>query len=181
MHHFWSNSSVLEWLPAEAFSPGPRREVYRAIITLARNEEPVDELTVDWQLAMNRTIALATSTNPEQAGQPAPEPGYVKHLAARTVPEGTATLTGRLLLNRHAAAQLQAGPGTPPGTPRQPSPSLPGASPQSSGKPHNRPVTTVVQYGPPPSFPLQSFRSSSLPLQPPPPSQGSQPGPEPRP
>jgi DnaB-like helicase N terminal domain len=106
--HFRPNSNVLTWLPADAFTPGPRREVYQAIMTLTRNSEAVDPLTVDWQLARNTALTQATSpaTGPAGTG-PVPE-GYVSRLAVIPVRAGTATLTGRILLNQYATAQQRA-------------------------------------------------------------------------
>jgi hypothetical protein len=99
---------VLSWLPADAFTPGPRREVYQAIAALARHGEAVDELTVDWQLARTTALTQATSpaTGPAGTG-PVPE-GYVSRLAVIPVRAGTATLTGRILLNQYATAQQRA-------------------------------------------------------------------------
>ncbi|HEY1914354.1 MAG TPA: DnaB-like helicase N-terminal domain-containing protein [Streptosporangiaceae bacterium] len=102
--HFGPNSNMLTWLPADAFTPGPRREVYQAIVTLRHNGEAVDPLTVDWQLARNTTLAQATSP---AGARPVPE-GYVDRLAVIPVRAGTATLTGRVLLNQYAAQQQRA-------------------------------------------------------------------------
>jgi len=162
IHNFWSNSQVLEWLPAEAFTSGQRREVYQAIIALASNGEPVDELTVDWQLARNRTLHPATTPNPQPAPVPSPEPDYVAHLAAITVPEGTATLTGRILLKRHAAAQLHTRAGKL---------GLDGSQPT-----RQRAITA------PPSFGVHRSRTADPPLlRRPPGTRPGKPGPEPRP
>jgi replicative DNA helicase len=62
IQHPWQNSDVLEWLPADVFTGGARREVYEAITALARTGEPVDELTVEWQLARQRAAAQASGT-----------------------------------------------------------------------------------------------------------------------
>jgi hypothetical protein len=161
IHNFWSNNQVLEWLPAEAFAPGPRRAVYQAIIALARNGEPVDELTVDWQLARNRILHPVTASNPRQA--PIPEPDYAAHLAAITVPEGTATLTGHTLFHRHVAAQLHAQM-REPGIGENPSPA-------------QSPIT-----GAPPSFGGRASRAARPPqLRWPPGTTPGNSGPEPRP
>ena len=37
IQHHWQNSNVLDWLPADAFTAGPRRDVYEAIAALGRS------------------------------------------------------------------------------------------------------------------------------------------------
>ncbi len=166
IRHFWPNSNVLKWLPAEAFTPGPRREVYQAITTLARNGEPVDALSVDWQLTRNQTAVRPVGSGPSPSR---PEPGYVARLASLPVTDGIATLTGRLLLSQHAAARPQPGP--------------------AHGVNRNRPGGSALTARPEPGARqprggLRPPRPGSPPLLPPPPGNGRQPnhsGPEPRP
>ncbi|HLI78015.1 MAG TPA: DnaB-like helicase N-terminal domain-containing protein, partial [Acidobacteriaceae bacterium] len=107
---FRHNGRVLTWLPPEAFTPGLRREIYQAIRSLARDQEPIEELTVEWQLARNKAFEHAINPN-ATTDQPTTVPphGSVAEIAALDVAVGTATLTGRRLLDRHAAKQLQAG------------------------------------------------------------------------
>ncbi len=163
IQHHWQNSAVLEWLPAEAFSPGARRQIYEAIVALTRNGDPVDELTVEWQMARHRAARQSMGvTEPNQAGQadgPRGIPGYVGVLAGLPVTDGTATLTGRTLLNRHTAAQLSAetlpiaeSPGR--GEPGRPPTGL-SAGPvrgQERTRPSSHPNRPPVRPVPPPSF-----------------------------
>jgi hypothetical protein len=137
IQHHWQNSHVLEWLPAEAFTAGPRREVYEAITTLSRHEEPVDELTVEWQMARQRAATQATETTRQAdtsiggADGHGTEPGYVGVLAALPVADGTATLTGQVLLSRHTAAELNRAASQSTGRAADQSP--PGKAPPSFG------------------------------------------------
>jgi hypothetical protein len=194
IQHYWQNSHVLEWLPAEAFTPGPRRGVYEAITALSRNSEPVDELTVEWQMASQQAARQATigeAGTPAEGEDRTSDPGYVGVLAALPVADGTATMTGRVLLNRHTAAQLSSvtnraseapGPGSSPQTlatiyawPR-PAP----ARRQPPG-PRRHPAPNTP---PPPSFGATSGERADPPALLEPPrgatSQPDQPGPRPR-
>jgi hypothetical protein len=109
LQHHSSNTGVLEWLPAEAFTEGPRREIYAAITTLARHGDPIDELTVEWQLAGDRAMSQpARGLTPEAMTDAGDDVGYVGVLAATPVVTGAATLTGRALLFRHTTAQATA-------------------------------------------------------------------------
>ena len=64
--HYEFNTGVLNWLPAEAFTEGPRREIYQAIVAVARRDDPIDELTVEWQLAGDRAMSQpARDLSPE--------------------------------------------------------------------------------------------------------------------
>lgn len=129
IQHPRQNSDALEWLPAEAFLPGPRRKVYEAITALARAGEPVDELTVEWQLARQNGLestGLAHAHMTREAKDTRVNSGYIGVLASLPVTDGTATVTGRTLLSRHTAAQCidaapelpaASGPDTSAGTP----------------------------------------------------------------
>jgi hypothetical protein len=194
IQHYWQNSHVLAWLPAEAFTAGARRGVYEAIAALARNDEPVDELTVEWQMARRGAAMHATASQAETSSEPNGrriDPGYVGILAALPVADGTATLTGRTLLNRHTNAQLrdttdrlreESSSGSPSQTsaviyawPGQP-------SEQQTAGPRQRPAPGA---SPPPSFGTPADATADRPklLEPSPgtTSQPSQPGPRPRP
>ena len=57
IQHHWQNSNVLDWLPADAFTAGPRRDVYEAVAALGRAGQPIDELTVAWHLASSRSAS----------------------------------------------------------------------------------------------------------------------------
>ena len=67
IQHHWQNSNVLDWLPADAFTAGPRRDVYEAVAALGRTGQPIDELTVAWHLA-STTPASPAISEPALAG-----------------------------------------------------------------------------------------------------------------
>ena len=183
IQHHWQNSDVLDWLPAEAFAVGPRRDVYEAITALVRSGQPVDQLTIEWHLASSR----ASHTRPGLTQQGASTGtanwtdihGYVGLLAAVPVADGTAAMTGRALLERHHQAQASVPAATEPaavGSHEPPAPDSPDRRRQQAAvaRRHGIPVTT-----PPPSFGAAPARPPEL-LEPPP-SAARQPGPQPRP
>ena len=46
------------WLPAEAFRPGPRREIYGALTGIYYRHDPLDPLILDWELAKRHSAAV---------------------------------------------------------------------------------------------------------------------------
>ena len=182
MQHYRQSSSALDWLPAAAFTAGPRREVYEAITALARGGQPIDELTVEWHLASSRAVSQPRPDLAQADARTGPPTwtdvlGYVGLLAALPVADGVATVTGWALLERHTRAQASAHaaevspaagtvePADPPGRQRQ---QAPGA----------------LHHGVPVTAPPQS--SGAVPARPPdllepPPGLPRQPGPQPRP
>jgi replicative DNA helicase len=106
LQHHEFNNGVLNWLPAEAFAEGPRREIYQAITAVAGRDDPIDELTVEWQLtgdrAMNQPTRGLTREAVAAAGDDA---GYVDVLAAIPVATTAATAAGRVLFERFTAVQ----------------------------------------------------------------------------
>jgi len=182
VQHYRQSSTVLDWLPAAAFTAGPRRDVYEAITALARDGQPIDELTVEWHLAGSRAVSQPRPGLAQAGARTGPPAwtdvlGYVGLLAALPVADGVATMTGRALLERHtqapanirgAAASPAAGtgePADPPGRQRQ----------QAAG---------ALHHGVPVTAPPQSSgtaRASPPDLLEPPPGLPRQPGPQPRP
>ncbi|MBC3842101.1 hypothetical protein GXW82_23570 [Streptacidiphilus sp. 4-A2] len=51
-------AEVQVWLSPDSFEPGPRREVYEAILTVYEQGEPVNELTVAWQLGRDSSAVV---------------------------------------------------------------------------------------------------------------------------
>jgi replicative DNA helicase len=159
------NNGVLTWLPAEAFAEGPRREIYQAVTALAQRDDPIDELTVEWQLTGDRAINQPTRGLTREAVAAAGEDaGYVDVLAATPVATTAATMTGRLLLERFTAAQAAnvitesthtAAPADPPPRP-VPTPGNPQSEmlkPLPSPAPHSEllePPAPAPQPGPQP-------------------------------
>jgi hypothetical protein len=74
------SDEILAFLPAAAFASPSRQEIFRAIHRLYRASQPVDELTVAWE--------LATGSDPasQQPGRPDPDVGaYVARLASASI------------------------------------------------------------------------------------------------
>jgi hypothetical protein len=180
IQHYWQNSSVPDWLPADAFTAGPRREVYEAIAALTRGGQPIDQLTIEWHLASSRS-----SHAPPGPAEPGARTGtanladlhgYIGLLAAVPVADGAATMTGRALLERLTRSQASAptaGASTVKGSPEpaaSPDRQLP---PTPGARSHRIPVAA-----PPPSFGVPPVRQPDL-IEPPP-GPTRQPGPQPR-
>lgn len=113
IQHYRQNSTVLDWLPSEAFTAGPRRDVYEAITALARDGQPIDVLIVEWHLASSRAVRQPRPDLVQAGARTGPPTwtdvlGYVGLVAALPVAEGVATMTGRALLERHTRAQASA-------------------------------------------------------------------------
>jgi len=181
IQHYWQNSSVLDWLPADAFTAGPRREVYEAIAALTRGGQPIDELTVQWHLASRRAArqALPDPAPPGPGAEVRNSPdvlGYVGLLAALPVADGVATMTGRALFERHARAQA-----SPPATAATAAGGFPGpaASPDRQYQPKAGASRRIPAAAPPLSFGAGPARPPDL-IEPPP-GPPRQPGPQPHP
>ena len=115
---------VMKWLPARAFAPGPRREIYEALRAVARTGAPVDALTVAWQLCMRQAAEGTAGFGEAPASGRSPgaaDAETVFALAAVPVQPGSAFLAGSLRLADHISASL-AGDKPPaavdPGRPR---------------------------------------------------------------
>jgi len=94
-------ADVTGWLPGEAFSAGPRRELYTAILALRARGEPVDELTADWERARHQA--------PPADGQAA-DTTYARRLAGiRTDPAEALRAAHRLFSQRLSTACTPAG------------------------------------------------------------------------
>lgn len=156
LQHHEFNTGVLDWLPAEAFTAGPRREIYQAIDAVARRGDPIDELTVEWQLAGDRAISQPTrGLTPEAIAAAGDDVGYVAVLDAIPVATTAATMTGRVLLERFTTAQAVA------------------ATAESADQPEARADR--------PSRSVPAPRASQPELLDPPARPAPQPGPQPRP
>lgn len=68
------------WLPAGAFRAGPRREIYTALTSLYYRDDPVDPLTLDWELARRHSAASIQSP---AATPPPPDPRYTSWLSTQ--------------------------------------------------------------------------------------------------
>ncbi|MFJ2864984.1 DnaB-like helicase N-terminal domain-containing protein [Kitasatospora sp. NPDC087314] len=85
---------VGSWLYPEVFEEGPRREVYEAIVVVAERGEPVDQLTVEWEVYQQdpQAYEVTVEVNVEE------RPDYLARLAATAVVVGTAIdLSGEMM------------------------------------------------------------------------------------
>ncbi|MET8139875.1 DnaB-like helicase N-terminal domain-containing protein [Sphaerisporangium sp. NPDC005288] len=101
---------VAAWLDPEVFTSTDRRDIYEAIVAVDRYGEPVEELTLTWELARARSAAPPL-TQETSTGQDAPlaASGYVARLARTAVESGIALEIGRDLLADHTRAEFTAG------------------------------------------------------------------------
>ncbi|MBD0737827.1 DnaB-like helicase N-terminal domain-containing protein [Streptomyces sp. CBMA29] len=98
-----SQVAQVEWLTAEAFEPGPRREIYAAIIAVTERGEPVEELTVIWEMERQQ---------PDQSLQDTYATGhadYLSRLAKTAVVVGRAVEIGSELLVDELRTTLSVG------------------------------------------------------------------------
>jgi hypothetical protein len=100
---------VLAFLPAAAFTSPARQEIFRATRRLHHSGQPVDELTVGWELA---THAAATAVlSPETARQPQVPDEYIDRLASTDIGTGQSPLSAARVLDaqlRYRAARQPA-------------------------------------------------------------------------
>lgn len=108
MRHPEDIREVSTWLSSDNFAAGPRREVYETIVYIDSLDEPVDEITVAWNLA--RRAAAYDALGTDQYGlQPyAGVPAYITTLRDLDVSEDAALTLGRQLLADDLSAKLAA-------------------------------------------------------------------------
>ena len=99
-------AEVQVWLSSDSFEPGPRREVYDAILTVYEQGEPVNELTVAWQLGRDSS-AVVYAEEVEVRQEPA-GPEYLGHLMATAVVVGAAVEIGHELFVHDLRTELAA-------------------------------------------------------------------------
>jgi hypothetical protein len=100
---------VMGWLPSQAFIPGPRREIYEAMRAVVRVGNPVDPLTVAWQLGIRHASAGITGFGQAPGSRKdlsEAAPGLVFHMADLPVEPGSAIMNGGLRLADHISAEL---------------------------------------------------------------------------
>lgn len=94
------------WLSPETFEAGLRREVYEAITAVYAQGEPVNELTVAWELSRQEsTVVYAeeVEVDREPAG-----PAYLAHLMTSAVVVGVAVEVGHQLFVEDLRTELAA-------------------------------------------------------------------------
>jgi len=100
LQHGGQVTEVEVWLSADNFAPGPRREIYEAILAVAEQGEPVNELTVAWELsrrANSETVVYAEEVAVYQEPMAAAGPAYLAHLVSTAVVVGIAVEVGNEL------------------------------------------------------------------------------------
>jgi len=97
------------WLSPENFTAGPRREVYEAILAVAEAGEPVNELTVAWELdRQGATEAAHYVEESEVAEGPvtAAGPDYLATLVSTAVVVGVSVEIGTVLFTEDLRVEL---------------------------------------------------------------------------
>ncbi|MFF6956188.1 DnaB-like helicase N-terminal domain-containing protein [Streptomyces sp. NPDC008317] len=97
-----SQVAQVEWLTTEAFEPSPRREIYAAIIAVTERGEPVEELTVIWEIERQRPDLSAQDTYATSHAD------YLSRLAKTAVAVGLAVEIGSELLADELITTLSA-------------------------------------------------------------------------
>ncbi|MEV7925427.1 DnaB-like helicase N-terminal domain-containing protein [Kitasatospora sp. NPDC088779] len=85
----------VSWLYPEVFEEGPRREVYEAIAVVAERGEPVDQLTVEWEVYQQDPQAYEVTAVEVSVEE---RPNYLARLATTAVVVGAAVeLSGEMM------------------------------------------------------------------------------------
>ena len=109
LQHPGECEQVMKWLPARAFAPGPRREIYEALRAVVRTGGPVDALTVAWQLCMRQAAEGTAGFGEAPASGRSPAAANAEtvfSLATVPVEPGLAFLAGSLRLADYISASL---------------------------------------------------------------------------
>jgi replicative DNA helicase len=96
---------VRDWLEPEVFTPGLRRETYETILIIDEYGDPVDELTVSWELGRRQAFENIDRRGIDAVREDLPSatgPGYLARLASATVTTGVALELGQQLADDHA-------------------------------------------------------------------------------
>jgi len=102
---------VAAWLDPQVFTTPERRELFETIIAVDGYGEPVDELTLSWELGRRRALTDTLNGQPVETWRTEPHPAtsYIAHLAeAAAVEVGVAVEIGRDLLTDHVRAEFTA-------------------------------------------------------------------------
>ncbi|GLW58517.1 DnaB-like helicase N-terminal domain-containing protein [Kitasatospora phosalacinea] len=94
---------VSTWLYPEVFDTGLRREVYEAIVVVAERDDPVDQLTVEWEVyRQGERYEIEVEVTRDE------HPDYLARLATTAVVVGAAVELGREVLAEDIRTQLTA-------------------------------------------------------------------------
>jgi hypothetical protein len=104
---------VVAWLDPEVFTTPDRRQIFEAVVAVDRYGEPVEELTLAWELARVRAAEASRTLDTDPRSQTrtadtAQAPGQLARLAVLTVEPGTAIELGRDLLAEHTRTEITA-------------------------------------------------------------------------
>ncbi|HEV2347916.1 MAG TPA: DnaB-like helicase N-terminal domain-containing protein [Actinocrinis sp.] len=178
LQHRGQVAEVETWLTPEIFAPGPRREIYETILTVAENGEPISELTVEWELSRRSATADPAATAP-RPDEPAPAarhstdtstPDYLARLVVTAVVVGAAVDLGNQLFTEDLRASLAIDAVRTLTRNGQPNPTT---TPSSASTVSPRQTVTLTQPDP--------QTSASAPLVQPPPQAAEPDQPKPRP
>jgi hypothetical protein len=87
---------VIAWLPAQVFTPGPRRELYQAVSEKISGKEPVDALIMAWDAA--RRHDHDPSGEPGEVAGGRAQPELALRIGSLDPAPGTAAILGKILL-----------------------------------------------------------------------------------
>ncbi|WP_067484258.1 DnaB-like helicase N-terminal domain-containing protein [Actinomadura hibisca] len=102
-------AEVSPWLDAGVFTADERRDLYHAIVTVELNGEPIEELTLAWEMTRSQQSELPiAATITDSGGSPA-SAGQINRLASLAVEAGASVEIGADLLADHTRDELTAG------------------------------------------------------------------------
>ena len=98
-------------LDPEVFTSPDRRSIYEAIVTIDEYGEPIEELTVAWEVARARSTALTPNDETIEDRPAAPQtPAYVARLAVTAVEAGPPSRSAGICSPTALTQKLQRGP-----------------------------------------------------------------------
>ncbi|OLE24220.1 MAG: hypothetical protein AUG49_13925 [Catenulispora sp. 13_1_20CM_3_70_7] len=99
--------SETTWLGVEVFADDTNRKVYEAIRAVEARGEPIQELTIAWELGRRQALdELAGRSGASPSAATGPDSGYLERLATTPVDAGTAITAGQELLTAHTRGVL---------------------------------------------------------------------------
>ncbi len=154
------------WLASDVFTAEPRREIHEAVVAVSERGEPVEELTVIWELERrsSQEPRKITPGDTSQVHGSLPVDGYLSGLFVASVEFGVAVEAGAELLAESLRTSLAADAAV--------------EVKESVTQTAETAVTHTAEMRPQPHIPRPS---AAPPLQPPPPSARPVPKPEIRP
>jgi hypothetical protein len=102
MRHPEQAREVLGWLPAAAFSQGPRRDLYQLAGDLIKAREKTDPLIIAWAVGRRLDDRQESAALGDEEGRVTP--GFVLRVAELPAVPETAAAFGKVLLAQHVCA-----------------------------------------------------------------------------